>query len=355
MREIRDSLKIAAGFAGTVVGAGFSSGQEILQFFTNFGIMGTTGAMLCTILFIFLGSEVCASGFLLKSACYKDMTRFFCGKALGWLADILIAVTLFSVFFVMIAGGGSLLNQYLGLSNIYGALLIAVLTFALTGLSVRHLIIAVGILVPLLLAMTVIIWVYALQNQTSAYASLEAFAQVQTNRSASHWLTSAVLYISFNLGTAAPFLTIMGGQAVTRRSAVLGSALGGLLIGMLILLMTTAMFAQLGTIAVFPMPMLALAQQISPTIGMLMVVTIFGMILSTALACLYPLLTRLTAPATPRFRMAATVASLLGLIASSQGFVPLLSFIYPLIGILGMLLIVSVFVKWVRARLDQLR
>lgn len=355
MSEIRDSLKIAAGFVGTIVGAGFASGQEILQFFTNFGTLGIAAAVLCTLLFVVLSREVCLSGFHLRSVSYKEMTRFFCGRPLGWVVDILIALTLFSVFAVMIAGGGSLLNQYLGVPSFYGAVVIMLLTLALAGLGVRHLIIAVGLFVPLLVVITVVIWVYALQQQSITYSSLEVFAQVQTNRSASHWLISAALYVSYNVGTAAPFLMLMGGQAATRRAAAWGSILGSLLLGALILLMSTAMFAQLGAIAVYPMPMLALAQHISPVLGALMVLVIFSMILSTALACLYSLLARLAAPATHRFRLLAGVVSVLGLVASSKGFVPLLSFIYPLIGVLGTLLIVSIFVKWVRARLDQLR
>lgn len=356
MHEIRDSLKIAAGFTGTVVGAGFSSGQEILQFFTNFGAIGIVGAILCTALFIFLSREICACGFLLKSNSYEGMAQYFCGRILGRIVDILLALTLFSVFTVMVAGGGSLLNQYLGLPSLYGGLLIMLLTLMLTELSVRHLIITVGALVPLLLVMVIIIWAYALRNQSSNFASLEAFALVQTNRSANHWLLSAVLYVSYNLSSVSPFLVIMGGQAVTRRAAVFGSLLGSLLVGVLILLTTTALFAQLGTIAVLPMPMLALAQQISPVIGALMAVLILGMILSTALACLYPLLTRIATPASPRFRMVAGAACLFSLIInSSHEFVPLLSFIYPLFGALGMLLIAAIFVKWVKACVDQLR
>lgn len=355
MHEIRGSLKITLGFAGMVVGAGFSSGQEILQFFTNFGTMGIIGAVLCTVLFVFLGREICASSFALKTTSYKALAQHFCGRYLGWLVDILLTVILFAIFTVMIAGGGSLLNQYLGLPSPYGGLLITLLTLSLTGLSVRRLIIAVGALVPLLLVLVVVISIYALQHQSSNYASLEVFALAQTNRSASHWLISAALYVSYNLATAAPFLMIMGGQAATRQTALLGSTFGALLLGVLILLIWVALFTQLGIIGIFPIPMLALAQMMSPTMGILMIVAILGMIVSTALACLYPLLTRHAMPGTPRFRWIAGLASLLGLIMSSQGFVPLLSFIYPVLGVLGMVLIAAIFVHWVKARLEQLR
>lgn len=355
MHDIRGSLKIALGFAGTIIGAGFSSGQEILQFFTNFGTLGIVGAVLCTVLLIFLAREVCATSFSLKTASYKDLAQHLCGRYVGWMVDGLLSMTLFAVFAVMIAGGGSLLTQYLGLPSLYGLLLIALLPLLLTGLSAHRLTIAVGALVPLLLILAVIICIYALQQQHSNYASLEVFALAQTNRSASHWLISAALYVSYNMAAATPFLMIMGGQAATRRTALLGSMLGGLLIGVLIILISIALFAQLGIIAIFPMPMLALAQMMSPTMGILMIVAILGMIISTALACLYPLLTRYATPRTSRFRWIAGITSLLGLIASSQGFVPLLSFIYPLFGILGMLLIIMVFAHWIKARLEQLR
>lgn len=355
MHEIRGGLQIALGFAGAVTGAGFSSGQEILQFFTNFGTLGLFGAVLCTALFVFLGHEVSASSFALKTTSYRDLARHFCGRYLGWIVDILLTVTLFAVFTVTIAGGGSLLNQYLGLPSLYGGLVVMLLTFSLTSLSAHRLIIAIGALVPMLLVLSIILCIYAVQHQSSNYGSLEIFALAQTNRSASHWLISAALYVSFNLGAAAPILIIMGGRAATRQTAALGSAFGGLLIGLLILLIWTALFAQLGIIAIFPIPMLALAQMMSSTMGILMIVTIFGMIISTALACLYPLLMRYATPGTSKFLWIACIASVLALAMSSPGFVPLLSFIYPLFGVLGLVLTIAIFVNWVKARLEQLR
>ena len=37
------TFKVAATYIGTVIGAGFASGQEILQFFSVFGNMGILG------------------------------------------------------------------------------------------------------------------------------------------------------------------------------------------------------------------------------------------------------------------------------------------------------------------------
>ncbi len=37
---MKDVLKIAGAFVGFLVGAGFASGQELLQFFVSFGVWG---------------------------------------------------------------------------------------------------------------------------------------------------------------------------------------------------------------------------------------------------------------------------------------------------------------------------
>ena len=49
------TLKIAATYIGTVVGAGFATGQEILQFFSRFGVLGLLGIFLAAALFVFFG------------------------------------------------------------------------------------------------------------------------------------------------------------------------------------------------------------------------------------------------------------------------------------------------------------
>jgi uncharacterized membrane protein YkvI len=47
------ALKVAFAYIGTVVGAGFASGQEILQFFSYFGYWGLVGLLLAAGLFVY--------------------------------------------------------------------------------------------------------------------------------------------------------------------------------------------------------------------------------------------------------------------------------------------------------------
>ncbi len=42
---MKKSFEMAGAFIGVIVGAGFASGQEILQFFTSFGWWGVVGTI----------------------------------------------------------------------------------------------------------------------------------------------------------------------------------------------------------------------------------------------------------------------------------------------------------------------
>lgn len=42
-------MLIGSAFIGIIVGAGFASGQEILQYFTSFGTLGVLAAVVSTI------------------------------------------------------------------------------------------------------------------------------------------------------------------------------------------------------------------------------------------------------------------------------------------------------------------
>ena len=55
-------LKIGSAFIGVIIGAGFASGQEVLQYFTSFGHFGTLAAIIATALFAYLGMTLTKLG-----------------------------------------------------------------------------------------------------------------------------------------------------------------------------------------------------------------------------------------------------------------------------------------------------
>ena len=82
VHEKTGTLKLAATYIGTVVGAGFASGQEVLHFFVSFGIKGFSGLMIATVLFIVFGYISMIAGYELKARSHLRIIMHAGGKCL---------------------------------------------------------------------------------------------------------------------------------------------------------------------------------------------------------------------------------------------------------------------------------
>src|SRR5690625_513785 len=144
-------LKIGSAFVGIIVGAGFASGEEILQYFTSFGHLGTLGAIVSTALFAYLGMSLTRIGSRLQALSHKDAIYTISGRWLGYIVDAILIFTLFGVGVVMVAGAGSSLNQQFGLPVFVGSLILVILMMATMLLKVDKVIAVIGSVTPFLL------------------------------------------------------------------------------------------------------------------------------------------------------------------------------------------------------------
>src|SRR3546814_2446667 len=104
------------------------------------------------------------------------------------------------------------------------------------------------------------------------------------------------------------------------------------------LLIAGGMYARADELGGVAMPMLLLAEQLSPIMGIVMGIAIFGMILNTAVGVLYSFSARLLEPGTARFRWGTIVAGVLAFVGSLVGFIKLVGTVYPFFGYLGFVL-----------------
>ena len=82
------TLRIAATYIGIVVGAGFATGQELLQFFVIFGLQGFWGIVITTFLFIIFGFIIMELGYELNAKSHLDILKHTSGRALDFIMDI---------------------------------------------------------------------------------------------------------------------------------------------------------------------------------------------------------------------------------------------------------------------------
>ena len=347
MGSFKEVSKIAGAFVGVIVGAGFASGQEILQFFASFGSMGLVGCVVAGIVFVLLSMAFSTMGQLLLANSHREVINAMLGKHLGAVFDLLITFFLFAITVVMLAGAGSLLNQWLGVPELWGSVIATIATVLIVCLDVASVISFIGAVTPFLMFMTIVVAGYVLMTPHPDYAALQVAAEAQP-KGASQWLVAALLYVSYNTVAGMPFLVIMGGQASSRKVALWGGILGGLLLSVLMLLIASAMYLRMDTIGGLSMPMLSIATQISPWLGHLMSLVIFGMILNTAVGMLYAFMARIVPAGTRQFRIGTAVAGVVALAGSFVGFIKLVGLVYPIYGYIGFVLMALGLIGWIR-------
>ena len=109
-------IKIASIYVGTVIGAGFASGREIVEFFGVYGIKGTWGIFISCISFAFIGGLLLVKVYNNKIKNFNQLSSKLFGYRLGLVINTIISFSLYTGFSVMIAGSGAIFKEQLGLS-----------------------------------------------------------------------------------------------------------------------------------------------------------------------------------------------------------------------------------------------
>lgn len=81
----KDWIKIASIYVGTVIGAGFASGREIIEFFGVYGIKGIWGMAISGILFSLIGSLLLVKVYNNKIKGFDELVSTLFGKKLDLL------------------------------------------------------------------------------------------------------------------------------------------------------------------------------------------------------------------------------------------------------------------------------
>lgn len=309
---------------GTVIGAGFASGQEIVAFFGAAYISplvaAVCGALIAagSYLFLYLGAKFGA----------RNVSELNV-KVLGRLhpaADVFLLFNSLIVLAGMLAGLDALGGMFFPLRPLYsiagGALCGLVVCKGLNGLMRCN-----SLLIPAVIGIIVAVCAASLGPPLAEPAlRFNPF--------------SCVTYASMNLILAGTVLATVG---VGKKRAVICSVAAGAVMGVLLLLI---LFALNANGAEGEMPLVSMARKYPPlfyTMAGVVAAAIFTTML-TAASGLSDWLTAATG--SRRFSVAAVM--LAGLILSNLGFETVVGLLYPVIGVLGALYLVLALIAAVR-------
>lgn len=335
------TFKIAATYIGTVVGAGFATGQEILQFFVRYGTKGLIGLALATALFIYFGAVIMSLGKKVNAESHLDVIQYSGKRLITFLTDILITFFLFGAFAAMIAGTGALLSQQFHLNEITGDMIMAVITALTVFIGFDAVINSISFVAPFLLLSVMGISIASLFNATP---EISRIVIPKTNTGlVNQWLPAAILYVSYNTVISISVLGPLGAKSKGRMMTVMGSVIGGLGLGIGSLFIFLALSTDMTNIVHLEVPMTYIAGKIHPVIQVIYSFILIAEIYTTAVGSLYGFTARINK--IKGIRMNRNVIIVLvtvgAFFAGRLGFSNLVKYLYPLIGYGGLLMLIS--------------
>ncbi len=343
------SLAIAGTFIGTVIGAGFASGQETLRFFSAFGPTAFAGLTLATVLFIVVAVRVLSLGSALQMSSHRPLLDYAFGRRLGAVFDGLLAVVLLVTAISMASGAAATMAEQFGWPRWLGAALMSVLSVVTVLGGLRGVVAAIASIAPALIVAILVISVYSLgygapDTEVGMRAGVEAalaWPGAPDLGAAPDWWLAAVLYVAYNMLLAVPVLAPLGADAGGRGALWRGGMLGGVGLGLGATAIHLAVAAHLPGAAALDIPMLAMARTLPPWVAVLYAVLLLAEIYTTAVAMLFGFAARFVDKGPSAFRLAALAG---GVVASAGGQIPfgaVVSYVYPVMGLMGMLLLIG--------------
>lgn len=328
----------AVFFAGCYLGAGFVSGNELTQFFGNFGLFGFLGLIIIAIGFSLVGTVVARFA---KATDITEVDRLATGDGCRPLRALIAAMQIalmFAILVIVTAGVGALGNTLLGLPTPVCSLIFAVFLATLALLGMGGIVRLLAVSVPLLAITVTVLAICLLPRWITAGCPMphgEAENPLLPN-----FLIAALTYISFNMGGNIT-VVVASTPAVKRERILPGTVLGSLLLA-------SVAAAIMIILSLYPaamqdeLPMLSAARSLFPPLGILYGILLLLAMTGSGLSKCYGIGYYFSkkwrlAGRHPRLFVIALVA--VACLCSLVGFGDLVGTVYPIFGYLSFLLV----------------
>ncbi|MEB7996864.1 hypothetical protein NGH84_00860 [Staphylococcus saprophyticus] len=339
----KEAVKIGFAYVGIVVGAGFSTGQEVMQFFSPYGLWSYIGVILSGLILGFIGRQVAKIGTAFDAQNHESTLDYLFGNKFSKIVDYLLIFFLFGISVTMLAGAGSTFEESFGVPTWLGALIMVIVIYITLLMDFNKIVRALGVITPFLIILVVIIAAYYLFNGSISFGEVNDAVPDAS-------LVKGILYgINYGgLAFAVGFSTIVaiGGDASRRRVSGAGALFGGIVYTILLALINFALQSEFTKIEDASIPMLTLANDIHPWIGLVLSIIMLAVMYNTILGLMYSFAARFTEPYSKKYHIFIVVMVIVAFALSFVGFAGLINFLYPIMGVVGLVVVIGVLVKY---------
>lgn len=337
--------KIAFAYVGSFAGAGFISGQEIMQFFAKFGGYGILAEIICGILFF---SITLISIFIVRKTGDVGIENIIAGDKTFFrkFFSSFFNAFFFSVVTIMIAGFGSLLEELTGIDERLASFIVIIPVFIIANFGAKGVSESMNIIMPGLTILLVIISVFGGFKGSGEFFSI---ANTADNPLLGNFFLSMLSFMAYNIIVAIAVFNAMY-EKTDKKTLIKGSGLGIFIYLLIIVSMTYQMIIHFPDVQNVSFPMLVIAGKISPVLeksfSILLLAGFFGCIVNL----LFTFTVKVNRIGSLTGWKLNLVLLLIAYFLSAVGFKELIGVIYPITGYIGFIAVVMVFIHYLKLR-----
>lgn len=335
VKQLNNIFKITFVFVGTILGAGFASGKEIVTFFAKFSNLGIFGFFLSCFLFFLSCFSILYIIYKFKFENYNEFMKHLFGEKLGKAISYFNAFFLFTIFFVMIAGGGSTLKVFFPQINskvlnvIFCIIIFICLNFGTKG------IVKVNELISPILVFGIILCSIYL----NFFKTVPVFKFTEVTY-------SAIIYSSYNIITIISLLFSMRELILNKKSCFYSAVLSSVIIFFIGFFMLLPLIKHYNFIYNIDLPIVYLIEKNSLTLEYIYTILLFLAIFTTAIGNGFAFIDFMNEKTKQNSIFLKFNICILALIFSFIGFSNLVEKIYPLFGYLGVFQLVIILLSF---------
>lgn len=339
---LKNVLTISMVIIGSIIGAGFASGQEINSFFYKYGAIGILGIIIS----IFLISLIIYKVFLIIKKeninTYKNFLEIIFQKNnkkiknnktkkyfnISNITNIIINIFLIISFFIMIAGFGAYFNQEYNINTLLGSSILAVICLIIFMNNIEGLVKINEYLIPLLIFFMIIIGIKNINNLD--------LNQLNNKKIINNFflsIISGIIYASYNIILLNPVLITLKNK-IKKNNIFLIAFFSGIILFILALIIYFLLINIKTNIEQFEMPAVYVVGKYFPGFKRAYEFIILTSILTTAISEGISVLEN-TCKSKKSYTQFAIILCITSVIFSKIGFSNLINLLYPIFGILG--------------------
>ncbi|WHX42068.1 hypothetical protein QNH36_08025 [Mesobacillus sp. AQ2] len=334
------AFQIAAVYVGTVVGAGFATGREIVEFFSRFGIFGLIGVFMAGYILTYMGAKLMRIAAAIGARSYEEMNVHLFGRFFGRIINILMLFMLLGVCAVMLSGAGAVFEEQLGLTKSLGIIVTIALSLAVMVVGLKGVFAVNTFVVPMMILFSLIL--FSLSVKLPGFFEQVVFIPYAEDG----WkaVIGPFSYTALNLSLAQAVLVPVAAEIKDDQTVKWGGILGGIALT-LILLSSHLTLIMLPGFDTFEIPMAVIMKQLAASLYWIFVLIVYGEIFTSVIGNIYGLERQIQKHIKVPSMLIVSFLFLICYFISLIDYGTLLSFLYPVFGYISLVFIVLLWMK----------